>query len=322
MPGPDPLHELIQTLSRSEKRYFKLNAVQHKKAGHSNFIRLFDALDKMPEYDASRLRTTFAGTALARNLPSEKKQLYRLILKSMRSYQKSAPPVQLIQQLLSEALWLEKKGLYSQFEKLLRKARRIATESDHLQSLLEIIMLELRATLHQKTRHLRERVDTLLKEKELLLAKITISERVFSLYYRFMSRSRAGGEPRSADAINEEQAELEAVMQIPKSELSFQAQVRRYILAGLSADEQRQRKKAFEMLEKAVALLKTRTKYQILPPNYRKNILSNYLASAAYIRRFDVFPETLRESARSRREVMTRRPKSSKTPTSSNWSGR
>lgn len=295
MSGPDPLHELIHSLSRSEKRYFKLNSGQHKKEGKSNYIRLFDALDKMPAYDSSQLKGIFEGTALARNLASEKKQLYQLILKSMRSYQKNAPPAQMVQQLLAEALWLEKKGLYTQFEKLLRKAKRIASESDHLQSLLEIIMIQLRATLHQKTRHMQENVETLLQEKEILLVKILASERVFSHYYRFMGRSRAGNKRPSPEIVLAEQAELEEVMLIPDENLSFQAEVRRFLLAGLKADEQRERKNAFEMFEKAVKLLKTRKKYQILPPNYHKNVLSNYLASAAYVRRFDVFPETLQE---------------------------
>lgn len=295
MPGPDPLHELIHSLTRSEKRYFKLNAGQHKKAGKSNFIRLFDALDKMPEYDANRLRTTFKDSPLARNLPSEKKQLYQLILKIMRAYQKSGPPVLQIQQLLSEALWLEKKGLYTQFEKLLRKAKRIATESDHLQSLLEIIMIQLRATLHQKNRQMQDNVEKLVLEKEVLLTRIASSERVLSLYYRFMGRSRTGSQTRNSDIEAAEQAELERVMAIPPEELSYPAQVRRFVLAGLKAEELRDRQNAFDMFENAVNLMQTRKKYQLLPPNNHKTVLSNYLAAAAYIRRFDVFPDTLRK---------------------------
>lgn len=295
MAGPDRLHQLIHSLGRSEKRYFKLNAVQHRKEGKSNFIRLFEALDKMESFDAALLKQKFEGSSIGKNLASEKKQLYRLILKSMRSYQGDASPLIRIQHLLRDAEWLEKKGLYAQFARLLQRAKRLAKEYDQPRPLLDIVLIQLRATLHQESRNLQASITELLQEKDALVPRIAASERVTSLYYRFMQRSRAGRNEENVEAIAAEEAEFQAVMEIPVAMLSFEAQINRHFLAGLRAQEKRDRQTAFDMFGKAALLWRARQKLRSLHPNRYKITLSNYLASAAYLRRFDLFPEILQE---------------------------
>ena len=47
----EALFELIQSMTKSEKRYFKLLSSRHSIGGENNYIRIFDALEKMKTYE-------------------------------------------------------------------------------------------------------------------------------------------------------------------------------------------------------------------------------------------------------------------------------
>ena len=47
----DPLFQLIKSLEKSEKRNFKLYVKRHSGGEDLKIVQLFDALDKMDEYD-------------------------------------------------------------------------------------------------------------------------------------------------------------------------------------------------------------------------------------------------------------------------------
>ena len=47
MPAPDALFELVQSLTQSEKRHFKIFAKRHVIQNENRYIRLFDILDSL-----------------------------------------------------------------------------------------------------------------------------------------------------------------------------------------------------------------------------------------------------------------------------------
>lgn len=51
----DALFQLIQSLERAEKRNFKLYATRNSNSGERKVVELFDALDKMKQYDENLL---------------------------------------------------------------------------------------------------------------------------------------------------------------------------------------------------------------------------------------------------------------------------
>ena len=50
---------LIKSLSRTEKRYFRMFANMNK--GSANYLRLFDAIDKQEVYDEKTIKEEFQG---------------------------------------------------------------------------------------------------------------------------------------------------------------------------------------------------------------------------------------------------------------------
>ena len=82
-----PSHELfrlIKSLSKSEKRFFKL--MSSLQSGEKNYIKLFDSIEKQNEYNEDAIKHQFREETFIKHLPSEKNHLYKLILKSLRSF--------------------------------------------------------------------------------------------------------------------------------------------------------------------------------------------------------------------------------------------
>ena len=50
------LFNLIKTLTKSEKRYFKIEASKHGGDKKNHYVKLFDAIEAMNEYDEEALK--------------------------------------------------------------------------------------------------------------------------------------------------------------------------------------------------------------------------------------------------------------------------
>ena len=73
MKAKDSIHELIKSLTKSEKRYFKLMSSRHTIGEENNYIVLFDFIEKQEEYDEDVLFKTFKGQAFLNKFSITKK---------------------------------------------------------------------------------------------------------------------------------------------------------------------------------------------------------------------------------------------------------
>ena len=78
------LFHLIKSLTKSEKRFFKLSSALQ--SGEKNYLKIFDVIDRQTEYDEQKVKDYFKSEIFIKHFPSEKNHLYKLILKSLRSY--------------------------------------------------------------------------------------------------------------------------------------------------------------------------------------------------------------------------------------------
>src|SRR6476469_1960253 len=79
----DALFQLIHSLEKSEKRNFKLYIKRNSAKEDLKIIQLFDALDKMKEYDEKVLLKKLPGTEKPQ-LSNLKAHLYKQLLASLR----------------------------------------------------------------------------------------------------------------------------------------------------------------------------------------------------------------------------------------------
>jgi hypothetical protein len=134
------LFDLIRSMTKSEKRYFKLSASPQK--GEKNYLRLFDAIERQKSYDEEAIKRAFAGEAFVRQLHVAKNYLHKLILRSLRAYRAESSVDGQIQTLLQDARIFFEKGLARQCAGALKRARALAEEYERDYALLEIIDME------------------------------------------------------------------------------------------------------------------------------------------------------------------------------------
>ena len=131
----DDLYKLITSLTKSEKRYFKLFASMQ--GNGKKYLLLFDAVDKQEEYNEPKLKEEFKGEKFIRQFAVAKSYLYNLILKSLRLYHSGTSVSMQLRELLTNVELLNDKGLVDQATKMLEKALGIATRHERFTYLIE-----------------------------------------------------------------------------------------------------------------------------------------------------------------------------------------
>src|ERR1051326_1680161 len=88
MKASSTLHELVKSMSMSEKRHFKVHSSRHVIGDSNNYQQLFDAVALQEAYNEDEIKKKFAGETFIKHLPSEKNYLYHHILESLNSFHK------------------------------------------------------------------------------------------------------------------------------------------------------------------------------------------------------------------------------------------
>ncbi len=181
----DQLINLIHSLTKAEKRNFKLFVKRLQSNQNVMFVRLFDVLDKVTEYDESFIRAKMKGVTKSQ-LSNLKRHLYAQILKSLRLIQSDKYiDIQLREQ-LDHARILYEKGLYIQALRLLERARPKADIVEmhvlHLEIVEFIKFIEERHIT--RSRRVEGKMETLLDEADVLERGISNIVRLSNLKIR------------------------------------------------------------------------------------------------------------------------------------------
>ncbi|WP_350285604.1 hypothetical protein [uncultured Croceitalea sp.] len=162
----DPLFILVKSLSKSEKRQFKLYVGRLGVNTDAKFLALFNLLDKMKAYSEHQILDN--GIVKKAQLSNLKAHLYKQILVSLRLNPVNQNIRVQIREQLDFATILYQKGLYKQALKILDKAKNIAIEHEEKNVAYEIVELEKLIETQYITRSIPHRADELaLQAKEL-----------------------------------------------------------------------------------------------------------------------------------------------------------
>lgn len=132
------LHELIHSMTKAEKRYFKLYVRRFTSDNQSIYERLFDVLDTTSEYDEQALLEKYADEAFTHRFSIVKNRLYQTVTKSLDAYHSAGNvDIQLKRQIHIVDI-LYRKGLYNQAVRALRSVKKQAEKHQRVTSLIEI----------------------------------------------------------------------------------------------------------------------------------------------------------------------------------------
>lgn len=103
------LHQVIKSLSKEEKRSFKLSAQKYSSSKRSSYLEVFDYLDKHPTLDKQKFKAKFKDI---KGLSGVQNYLYKQLLKSLRTQTRTQENVSItLAEGLVELEILHKKGL-------------------------------------------------------------------------------------------------------------------------------------------------------------------------------------------------------------------
>ena len=171
----DALFILVKSLSKSEKRQFKLYVGRLGVNTDAKFIALFNLMDKMREYNEKTILAS--GIVKKSQLSNLKAHLYKQILISLRLNPVNQNMRVQIREQLDFATILYQKGLYKQSLKILDKAKTIAIENEEKNIAYEIVELEKIIETQYITRSIPDRADELaIQAKELSAHNVMTSK--------------------------------------------------------------------------------------------------------------------------------------------------
>jgi hypothetical protein len=137
----DHLLELIQSLTKAEKRHFKLFSSRLQRQEGTQFIKLFDILEKTNEIDDDLIRKKLGNIAGVK-YANLKRNLYSNVLTSLRLIHSSKKVDLEIREQIDYARILYGKGLYVQSLRLLERIKIVARNHNQEILLLEIVEFE------------------------------------------------------------------------------------------------------------------------------------------------------------------------------------
>ncbi len=144
----DTLFQLVHSLEKSEKRHFKLYIKRSSAKEDLKIIRLFDALDKLSEYDEKVLLRNLNDITKPQ-LSNLKTHLYKQLLASLRLLKTNENIDLKLSEHLDNARLLYNKGLKIQSLHILERAKELARTNQKMNFLVQVISLEKKIeTLH------------------------------------------------------------------------------------------------------------------------------------------------------------------------------
>lgn len=270
MKSSNELFLLIKSMNRNEKGYFKKFGTINSKKGDGNYLRLFDCIDGMKEYDERIIKSKFAGEKFLNQLNVTKLYLQKMIIKSLRNYHSDNDPE--IQRLnsMAELTLLFKKQLYDSALRMSEKLIGVAQENEtflHQLFLMQVqYQIMIRKGMYQDI--LKSNKAKLSEEKQLLDAYLNLCE-YRNLQGVALSITQIEGHSPNQSAKEIEKLLMNPLLQNDKAPKSFKAGVHRHEILNKVYLKTGQQKKAYETaLHMRSLFLQNPEKIRQLPYNF------------------------------------------------------
>jgi tetratricopeptide (TPR) repeat protein len=229
------LFDLVKSLTKSEKRFFKLSS--SLQSGEKNYLKIFDVIDRQKTYDEDAIKEQFKKEIFIKHFPSEKNHLYKLILKSLRSYHSDNSVSSILKQEIKNIEILYRKALFRECNKFLARAKKIAIEREKFYYWFELISWE-KLLLEEayEAGEFTTDLDALIKEEQEVIEKLRNLAAYHVLYSKINYVFRSGGYVRN----DKDRGLVEEISHHPliigrNTALSYRAATSCYYIQGFCA---------------------------------------------------------------------------------------
>lgn len=268
------LYDLVNSLLGSEKRYFKL-FVKNKDSGHSKYAQLFDAIDVQEVFNDEELQLAVYGKepVETRKYSELKAYLYDLILKSLQAYDEKSSVDYRLKNMLLGVRTLFKRSHFDDCKDLLRKAKKLATNFEDFNTLVEILDWEKKIAYAQMDINFLDReLGRINAEERKCLEQLNNVSAYRSIFFKVLMSIRKGVSP--AQAGGEEAVSLmeNSLVADEKNALSHKAKVLFYRIRSIYFLTVADWESSYWTSKKLVELLESR-------PDLLKEDVSEYISA-------------------------------------------
>jgi hypothetical protein len=198
----DELMRLITSLSKSEKRYFKM--FSSLQGGDKDYIKLFETVEKLGEYDEEKIKKALKEEDFLNRLPAVKNYLYGQILKSLRMNYIGTTVDSVLKEMTEEITILYDKRLFKQCIKMLDKAKELARSNEQTLQLIELNLLEEKVLIEVLNLDKFERTLNTSLEEEIGLLEIQKNAAEYrNLYNRIILINKKIKEARTEEELRQ-----------------------------------------------------------------------------------------------------------------------
>lgn len=165
----DFIHGFVHKLSLSEKAYFKKFASFHHGNKDKNYLKLYDLFIGQANFVEEELVPALDKIGLAKHYSSEQNYLYRQLMTSLINFHfENTTYRKLSKQILAIDLLMEK-GFRKKANKVLRKAKKLATDLEEFSILLKLIQLEEEILFREGILNFTKKLEELKQERQRIM---------------------------------------------------------------------------------------------------------------------------------------------------------
>ena len=177
-----PIYRLIQSMSMSEKRYFKTYSKTHIIGKQNKYYILFDLLTKQELYDEKKLIDNLKAYHYEiKYLSADFNYLYRAVLKSLNSFNRTKTLNLIIKENLTSIEILFFKGLYKDALSLIKKTKKKLNVIQNDVLMLDLLKWEKKCIGYTKGLDEAKRVN---ENLNIYIERISTTKQLTALYYK------------------------------------------------------------------------------------------------------------------------------------------
>ena len=136
------MHTLVHSMTMKEKVYFKRFINIHSDQTDKNYLKIYDVLENMKEYNKKELFEKFKGTTINKYMSSELNYLKNKILRSLQSFHIENNSIKKLEKEISFIEILLSKGFKKEAIKKLKQVKKSAYLFEAFTTILKLIELE------------------------------------------------------------------------------------------------------------------------------------------------------------------------------------
>lgn len=285
----DDLFLLIKSMSKTEKRYFKLYMDKNTFYDHKLYIKLFEAIDRQSVYNEGLIKQE--KTPFQKNIKKVKWRLSRVILKCLDFYYSESIFDSSFKSQFKIINLLYQKGLYGQFIKNVKKLKKQALLYERYADIIELCRLERRIPVRRNAR--AEEVHAMEKKA---VAELALEVELQNLSDKIYEITEISERVRDDDAIGWIKKSLRHPLLITGViPSSFRACYYYFNAKGLCYSAIGEQEKCYENRKNQVKLIEKNPHQTLQYPELHISAVNNFMISCFHTRRIKEYYRYLKK---------------------------